>query len=71
MLTLLLSVGHQTGLLDRMAERGPVTSDELAQAAALDERYVREWLAGVTVGGSSRTTPRRAPTFCRPSTARA
>lgn len=51
MLTLLLSVGHQTGLLDRMAERGPVTSDELAQAAALDERYVREWLAGVTVGG--------------------
>ena len=51
MLTLLLSVGHQTGLLDRMAERGPVTSDELAQATALDERYVREWLAGLTVGG--------------------
>jgi SAM-dependent methyltransferase len=51
MLTLLLSVGHQTGLLDTMAERGPVTSDELARAAGLDERYVREWLAGMTVGG--------------------
>jgi len=50
MLTLLLSVGHQTGLLDTLAERGPVGSDELARAARLDERYVREWLAGMTVG---------------------
>lgn len=51
MLTLLLSVGHQTGLLDTMAEHERVTSDELAQAAGLDKRYVREWLAGMTVGG--------------------
>jgi SAM-dependent methyltransferase len=51
MLSLLLSVGHQTGLLDVLAERGSVASDELAHAAALDERYVREWLAGLTVGG--------------------
>ena len=51
MLSLLLSVGHQTQLLDVLAERGPVTSDELAAAADLDERYVREWLAGLTVGG--------------------
>jgi hypothetical protein len=51
MLSLLLSVGHQTELLDTMAERGPVTSDELAQATTLDESYVREWLAGMTVGG--------------------
>ncbi len=51
MLSLLLSAGHQTGLLDTMAEQGPVTSEELAQAATLDERYVREWLAGMTVGG--------------------
>lgn len=34
-----------------MAEHGPITSDELAQAAGLEERYVREWLAGMTVGG--------------------
>ena len=51
MLSLLLSVGHQIGLLDVMAEHGSVTSEELAQAARLDERYVREWLAGMTVGG--------------------
>jgi 2-polyprenyl-3-methyl-5-hydroxy-6-metoxy-1,4-benzoquinol methylase len=51
MLSLLLSAGHQTRLLDVMAEHGPVASDELAEAAGLDERYVREWLAGMTVGG--------------------
>jgi 2-polyprenyl-3-methyl-5-hydroxy-6-metoxy-1,4-benzoquinol methylase len=51
MLTLLLSVGHQTGLLDAMAETEALTSEELARAAGLDERYVREWLAGLTVGG--------------------
>ena len=51
MLSLLLSMGHQTRLLDVMAEHAGVTSEELAQAAGLDERYVREWLAGLTVGG--------------------
>jgi 2-polyprenyl-3-methyl-5-hydroxy-6-metoxy-1,4-benzoquinol methylase len=50
MLTLQLSLGHQTGLLDTMAQHGPVTSSELAQAAGLNERYVREWLAALTVG---------------------
>lgn len=50
MISLLLSIGHQTGLLDVMAEHHRVTSDELARAAGLDERYVREWLAGLTVG---------------------
>jgi SAM-dependent methyltransferase len=49
MVTLLLSVGHQTGLLDTMAEVCPASSEEIAQAAGLDERYVREWLAGMTV----------------------
>ncbi|HXY16725.1 MAG TPA: class I SAM-dependent methyltransferase [Gaiellaceae bacterium] len=51
MLSLLLSVGHQTRLLDVMAAGGAVTSEELADAASLEERYVREWLAGLTVGG--------------------
>jgi SAM-dependent methyltransferase len=51
MLTLLLSLGHQSGLLDAMARLAPSTSQEIATAAALDERYVREWLAGMTVGG--------------------
>ncbi|OBH52759.1 class I SAM-dependent methyltransferase [Mycobacterium sp. E2479] len=49
-LTLLLSIGHQTGLLDTMAGLAPSTSEEIASAAGLNERYVREWLAGMTTG---------------------
>jgi 2-polyprenyl-3-methyl-5-hydroxy-6-metoxy-1,4-benzoquinol methylase len=51
MLALLLSVGHQTRLFDTMAGLEPSTSAQIADAASLDERYVREWLAGLTVGG--------------------
>ena len=49
-LTLLLSIGHQTGLLDTMAVLQPSTSEQIASAAGLNERYVREWLAGMTTG---------------------
>ncbi|OBJ13528.1 class I SAM-dependent methyltransferase [Mycobacterium sp. 1245801.1] len=49
-LTLLLSIGHQTGLLDTMAGMAPATSAQIADAAGLNERYVREWLAGMTTG---------------------
>jgi 2-polyprenyl-3-methyl-5-hydroxy-6-metoxy-1,4-benzoquinol methylase len=51
MLTLLVSLGHQTGLLDAMGDLDPATSAKIAEATGLDERYVREWLAGMTVGG--------------------
>jgi 2-polyprenyl-3-methyl-5-hydroxy-6-metoxy-1,4-benzoquinol methylase len=50
MLTLLMSLGHQTGLFDTMAQLEPASSAQIAEAAGLDERYVREWLAGMTVG---------------------
>ncbi|MET0456961.1 MAG: class I SAM-dependent methyltransferase [Mycobacterium sp.] len=46
---ILLSIGHQTSLFDRMADLPPATSTQIADAAGLDERYVREWLGGVTV----------------------
>lgn len=49
-LTILLSIGHQTGLLDTMAGLPPSTSAQIAGAAGLDERYVREWLGGMTTG---------------------
>lgn len=49
-LVLLLSLGHQTGLLDTMAGLGPATSARIAEAAGLNERYVREWLGGMTTG---------------------
>ena len=50
MLCLMLSVGHRTELLDTMATLPPSTSAEIAAAAGLDERYVREWLNALTVG---------------------
>jgi SAM-dependent methyltransferase len=49
-LMVMVSVGHRTGLLDAMAAHGAGTSRELADAAALDERYVREWLGAMTAG---------------------
>ncbi|HEY5657535.1 MAG TPA: methyltransferase domain-containing protein [Myxococcota bacterium] len=49
-LALMTSVGHQTGLFDRMAELPAATSREIAEAADLDERYVREWLGAMVTG---------------------
>ncbi|SNR59834.1 Ubiquinone/menaquinone biosynthesis C-methylase UbiE [Haloechinothrix alba] len=49
-LSLMLSVGHRTGLLDAMAETGPAGIGALAEHAGLDERYVTEWLGAMTVG---------------------
>jgi ubiquinone/menaquinone biosynthesis C-methylase UbiE len=50
MLSLMTSVGHRTGLFDTLATLPPSTSAQVADAAALDERYVREWLNAMTVG---------------------
>jgi 2-polyprenyl-3-methyl-5-hydroxy-6-metoxy-1,4-benzoquinol methylase len=49
-LTLMISVGHRTGLFDAMADSQPRTSTMLADHAGLDERYVREWLGAMTTG---------------------
>jgi SAM-dependent methyltransferase len=50
MLTNMLDIGYQTGLLEAAAE-GPATSAELAERAGLNERYVREWLGAMATGG--------------------
>jgi 2-polyprenyl-3-methyl-5-hydroxy-6-metoxy-1,4-benzoquinol methylase len=50
MLGLMTSVGHRTGLFDTLAELPPSTSAQVAKAAGLDERYVREWLNAMTAG---------------------
>src|SRR5262245_64736545 len=44
---LMLSIGHRTGLFDAMAALPPATSAEIADAAGLNERYVREWLGAM------------------------
>ena len=49
-MALLLSIGHQTKLFDTLATLPPATSAQIADAAGLDERYVREWLGGLVAG---------------------
>jgi len=66
MLALMTSVGHRTGLFDVMASLPPSTSVEIAQAAGLDERYVREWLGAMTTGRVVDHDP-GAMTFVLPS----
>jgi hypothetical protein len=50
-LALMISVGHRTKLFDVMARIDPATSEQIARAARLDERYVREWLEAMAAGG--------------------
>jgi SAM-dependent methyltransferase len=49
--SLMISVGHRTGLFEALKAAGPATSAELASAANLQERYVREWLGAMVTGG--------------------
>jgi SAM-dependent methyltransferase len=48
--TLMTSLGYRTGLFDRLAELAPSTSQDIADAAGLNERYVREWLGAMVTG---------------------
>ncbi len=50
-IALMTSIGHRTGLFDAMAGLPPSTSKGIASAANRNERYVREWLAAMVVGG--------------------
>jgi SAM-dependent methyltransferase len=43
----LASIGYQTGLFETLADFPPASSDQIADAAGLNERYVREWLGGM------------------------
>ncbi len=49
MLTYMIDIGHSTGLFAAAAQ-GPATSQQLADRAGLNERYVREWLAAMVTG---------------------
>jgi 2-polyprenyl-3-methyl-5-hydroxy-6-metoxy-1,4-benzoquinol methylase len=49
-LCLMASIGHRTQLFDTLADRPPATSQQIADAAGLNERYVREWLNAMVVG---------------------
>ncbi len=49
-LAFMVSIGDQTGLFDAMAQLPPATSEDIARAAGLQERYVREWLGAMVTG---------------------
>jgi len=55
-LTKLIGVGHETGLFEA-AVGGPGTSQQIAERANLNERYVREWLGAMATGGIFRYDP--------------
>lgn len=44
---MMISIGHRAGLFDTLATLAASTSVQVAEAAGLDERYVREWLGAM------------------------
>jgi SAM-dependent methyltransferase len=50
-LSVMTSIGHRSGLFDVMQKLPLSTSQEIADAAGLNERYVREWLGAMVTGG--------------------
>ena len=59
-------LGHRLGLYQELAKVEPATSTELAVAAGLDERYVREWLEQQAVSGIlACENPEAEPAFRR------
>jgi ubiquinone/menaquinone biosynthesis C-methylase UbiE len=49
-IALALSMGHRSGLFAAMADLPASTSPQIAEAASLNERYVREWLGTLVTG---------------------
>jgi SAM-dependent methyltransferase len=50
-LSLMVSVGHRTGLFDCLGELPPSTAEQIASHAGLTKRYVEEWLGAMVAGG--------------------
>ena len=46
----MIVIGHQIGLFDTLAGLAPSTSEQIAEASSLNERYVREWLGAMVTG---------------------
>jgi ubiquinone/menaquinone biosynthesis C-methylase UbiE len=57
--SLMISIGHRTGLLDAMRDAAPSSSAEIAARAGLSERYVREWLGAMVTGRIVNIDPAR------------
>lgn len=51
LVSVMCSIGDQLGLFKELHTNGPATSAELAQRAAINERYAREWLSSMASAG--------------------
>ena len=69
-LSLMISVGHQTGLFDTLASLPSSTSEQIAAAAGLQDRYVREWLGALVTGRIITYDPQSATYVLPPEHAR-
>ncbi len=49
-IALALSIGDRVGIFSKMAAMPDATSQQIAEAAGLNERYVREWLGTMVTG---------------------
>lgn len=58
-LTMMISIGHRTGIFDAMDKMPPSTSAEVAKKAGLNERYVREWMGAMVTGGIIEYDPQK------------
>jgi ubiquinone/menaquinone biosynthesis C-methylase UbiE len=56
-LCLMISIGHRAGIFDAMSSLAPLTSEEIANKAGLNERYVREWLGAMVTAGVIEVDP--------------
>ena len=65
-IAIMTSIGHRTGLFDTMSGLPFSTSGEIASAANLDERYVREWLGAMVVGGIVEHDPENGTYYLPP-----
>ena len=72
--TVMAALGDRLGLFKDLAACGPATSVQLAARLQLNERYVREWLSGMTAagyleyeatGGSFRLPPEHIPVLAQ------
>ena len=51
MTTIFCALGDKLGLFSELSSGGPATAAELAQRTGANERYVHEWLRGLTAAG--------------------
>ncbi|MGH3346080.1 MAG: methyltransferase domain-containing protein [Nocardioides sp.] len=62
----LASIGNELGIFDTLAGLPPATSTQIADAAGLDERYIREWLGGMVTAGFVEYAPVSGTYHLRP-----